>query len=129
MAQPAMDPFRGQVIQPTTEVQSDEQIDAFVRESVDSAYHPAGTCKIGVDSMAVVDADLRVHGLKNLRVVDASVFPTIPNGNLNAPTMMLAERGADLIKGRADTTTTAVPVYLDDQWQDRQKERSPLRAS
>ena len=129
MAQPAMDAFRGQVIQPTTEVQSDEQIDAFVRESVDSAYHPAGTCKIGVDSMAVVDADLRVHGLKNLRVIDASVFPTIPNGNLNAPTMMLAERGADLIKGRADTTTTAVPVYLDDQWQDRQKERSPLRAS
>jgi choline dehydrogenase len=129
MAQPAMDAFRGQVIQPTAEVQSDEQIDAFVRESVDSAYHPAGTCKIGVDSMAVVDADLRVHGLKNLRVIDASVFPTIPNGNLNAPTMMLAERGADLIKGRADTATTAVPVYLDDQWQDRQKERSPLRAS
>ena len=79
--------------------------------------------------MAVVAADLRVHGLKNLRVVDASVFPTIPNGNLNAPTMMLAERGADLIKGRAGTATTAVLVYLDEQWQDRQKERSPKRAS
>ena len=121
MAQPAMDAYRGDVIQPLAEVQTDEQIDAFIRESVDSAYHPAGTCKIGVDAMAVVDPDLRVRGLKNLRVIDSSVFPTVPNGNLNAPTMMLAERGADLIKGTTAPSTSAA-VYIDEQWQTRQRE-------
>ena len=128
MQQPAMDAFRGEVIQPSAEVQTDEQIDAFVRESVDSAYHPAGTCKIGADALAVVDSNLRVHGLKNIRVVDSSVFPTVPNGNLNAPTMMLAERGADIIKGNTVTPDTAVPVYLDEEWQYRQKPSAPLRA-
>jgi choline dehydrogenase len=121
MAQPAMDAYRGEVIQPLAEVQTDEQIDAFIRASVDSAYHPAGTCKIGVDAMAVVDPDLRVRGLKNLRVIDSSVFPTVPNGNLNAPTMMLAERGADLIKGATEASASAA-VYIDEQWQTRQRE-------
>ena len=121
MAQPAMDAYRGEVIQPLAEVQTDEQIDAFIRESVDSAYHPAGTCKIGVDAMAVVEPDLRVRGLKNLRVIDSSAFPTVPNGNLNAPTMMLAERGADLIKGTIEPSTSAA-VYIDEQWQTRQRE-------
>ena len=122
MQQPAMDAFRGEVIQPTAEVQTNEQIDAFVRESVDSAYHPAGTCKIGTDSMAVVDPNLRVHGLKNIRVIDSSVFPTVPNGNLNAPTMMIAERGADLIKNCVITPTEHVAAYLDGQWKNRQRE-------
>jgi choline dehydrogenase len=122
MSQPAMDTFRGEVIQPTEKVQTDEQIDAFVRASVDSAYHPCGTCKIGVDDMAVVDSELRVRGIANLRVIDASVFPTIPNGNLNAPTMMLAERGADMVKGVALLPSLEVPVYLDQSWQERQRE-------
>ena len=122
MRQPAMDAFRGEVIQPTDEVQTDQQIDAFVRASVDSAYHPCGTCKIGVDELAVVDSELRVRGIENLRVIDASVFPTIPNGNLNAPTMMLAERGADLIKGGALLASLEVPVYQDELWQERQRE-------
>jgi choline dehydrogenase len=122
MRQPAMDAFRGEVIQPTEQVQSNEQIDAFVRASVDSAYHPCGTCKIGVDEMAVVDSELRVRGIQNLRVIDASVFPTIPNGNLNAPTMMLAERGADMVKGVALLPSLDVPVYLDQSWQERQRE-------
>ena len=122
MSQPAMDAFRGEVIQPTEQVQSNEQIDAFVRASVDSAYHPCGTCKIGVDEMAVVDSELRVRGIENLRVIDASVFPTIPNGNLNAPAMMLAERGADLIKGGALLASLEVPVYQDELWQERQRE-------
>jgi choline dehydrogenase len=117
-----MDEFRGEVIQPTDKVQTDEQIDAFVRASVDSAYHPCGTCKIGVDKMAVVDSELRVQGIKNLRVIDASVFPTIPNGNLNAPTMMLAERGADLVKGATLSASLDVPVYQDALWQERQRE-------
>jgi choline dehydrogenase len=122
MRQPAMDAFRGEVIQPTDEVQTAQQIDAFVRASVDSAYHPCGTCKIGVDELAVVDSELRVRGIENLRVIDASVFPTIPNGNLNAPTMMLAERGADLIKGGALLASLEVPVYQDELWQERQRE-------
>jgi choline dehydrogenase len=103
-------------------VQTAQQIDAFVRASVDSAYHPCGTCKIGVDELAVVDSELRVRGIENLRVIDASVFPTIPNGNLNAPTMMLAERGADLIKGGALLASLEVPVYQDELWQERQRE-------
>jgi len=122
MSQPAMDAFRGEVIQPTEQVQSNEQIDAFVRASVDSAYHPCGTCKIGADEMAVVDSELRVQGIENLRVIDASVFPTIPNGNLNAPTMMLAERGADMVKGVALRPSLKVPVYVDESWQERQRE-------
>jgi choline dehydrogenase len=117
-----MDAYRGDVIQPSVEVQTDEQIDAFIRGSVDSAYHPAGTCKIGADTMAVVDPDLRVRGLKHLRIIDSSVFPTVPNGNLNAPTMMLAERGADLIKGTIEPSISAA-VYIDEQWQTRQRER------
>jgi choline dehydrogenase len=109
------------------EVQTDDQIDAFVRESVDSAYHPSCTCKIGVDAMAVVDAELRVRGVKNLRVIDSSVFPTIPNGNLNGPTMMVAERGADIIKGCTEPAVT-MAVYTDPQWHKRQREGTPLRA-
>ena len=127
MRQPAMDAFRDEVIQPVEEIQTNDQIDAFVRESVDSAYHPSCTCKIGVDSMAVVDPDLRVIGLKKLRIVDSSVFPTVPNGNLNGPTMMVAERGADIIKGVTEPSIS-VKVYTDSQWQKRQREGTPRRA-
>jgi choline dehydrogenase len=77
--------------------------------------------------MAVVDKDLRVHGIANLRVIDSSVFPTVPNGNLNAPTMMLAERGADLIKGCDIKPSSRADSYTDKQWQERQKEGTPLR--
>lgn len=96
--QQAFDEYRDGEIQPGEEVQSDKQIDAFVRANVESAYHPSCTCKIGSDKMAVVDENLRVHGLQNIRVVDSSVFPTIPNGNINAPTIMVAERAADIIQ-------------------------------
>jgi len=95
--QQALDEYRGDEIQPGINVQSDEQIDAFVRANVESAYHPSCTCKIGTDEMAVVDENLKVYGLENIRVVDSSVFPTITNGNLNAPTIMVAERAADII--------------------------------
>ena len=108
-----MDPFRGEVIQPLEEVQSDDQIDAFIRQAVDSAYHPSCSCKMGTDAMAVVDPELKVHGLERLRVIDSSVFPTIPNGNLNAPTMMVAERGADLIRGRQSSGLKS-PTFFDD---------------
>ena len=121
MQQPAMDPFRGEVIQPLEEVQSDDQIDAFIRQAVDSAYHPSCSCKMGTDAMAVVDPELKVHGLERLRVIDSSVFPTIPNGNLNAPTMMVAERGADLIRGRQSSGLKSPAFFVDQHWQERQR--------
>jgi len=119
--QPAMDKYRGLEIQPGAQVQSDEEIDAFVRQAVESAYHPSCTCKMGVDDQAVVTPDARVHGIDRLRVVDSSIFPTITNGNLNAPTIMVAERAADLIRGVATLNPSDAPVVMDDQWRDRQR--------
>lgn len=121
MSQAAMSRYRGEVIQPTDDVQDDDQIDAFVRDAVDSAYHPSCSCKMGIDPMSVVDPDLKVHGLSRLRIVDSSVFPTIPNGNLNAPTMMLAERGADLIKGSTIQPKHRASIYINEHWQTSQK--------
>ncbi|AWL12210.1 Choline dehydrogenase [Saliniradius amylolyticus] len=108
--QPAMDAYRGEEIQPGEQVKTDEQIDAFVRQAVESAYHPSCSCKMGEDAMAVVDSQTRVHGIDNLRVVDSSIFPTIPNGNLNGPTIMVAERAADMIRGKPLASTAGVTV-------------------
>ena len=127
MNQPAMDAFRGEEIQPGDGVTSDEAIDAFVRRSVESAYHPSCTCRMGQDEGAVVDPYTRVRGINGLRVIDASVFPTIPNGNLNAPTMMVAERAADLIRGRLPEAALEAPVAMDEQWASRQRMGSPRR--
>ena len=112
MTQPAMAPFNAGEISPGAELITDEQLDAFVRDNLESTYHPCGTCKMGSDTMSVVDPELRVHGIGNLRVVDSSVFPTEPNGNLNAPTMMLAERAADLIRGKKPLPAENAPVGL-----------------
>lgn len=95
----AFDEFRGEEVAPGADVTSDEALQAYVREVVDSVWHPVGTCKMGTDSMAVVDPELRVHGVDRLRVVDASIMPTITTGNTNAPTIMIGEKAADLIKG------------------------------
>jgi len=102
-AQKAFDPYRGREIQPGSGVTSDADIDAFVRAKVESAYHPSCTCKMGGsgDAMAVVDPEGRVHGLGALRVIDSSIMPSITTGNLNAPTIMLAEKAADHVRGRA----------------------------
>ncbi len=124
--QPALDNYRGEEIQPGTHIQNDEQIDAFVRESVESAYHPSCSCKMGTDELSVVDPETKVYGIKGLRVVDSSIFPTIPNGNLNAPTIMLAERAADLIKGTVLPPET-VKVTGDTHWQTQQRVNSPKR--
>ena len=96
-AQKAFDSFRGTEIQPGIHVQTDKELNDFIRENVESAYHPCGTCKMGFDEMAVVDVNLKVKGIQNLRVIDASVIPEIPSANLNAPTLMIAEKGADSI--------------------------------
>jgi len=82
---------------------------------------------MGIDAMAVVDPELRVHGLNNIRVIDSSIFPTIPNGNLNAPTMMVAERGADIVRGNIQSSSSSVEVYIDPNWQERQKEGVAVR--
>mgnify|MGYP000158766010 CR=1 FL=1 len=119
--QPALDEYRGEEIQPGISVQTDEQIDSFVRSSVESAYHPSCSCKMGEDAMAVVDSQTRVHGMEGLRVVDSSIFPTIPNGNLNSPTIMLAERAADLILGKTPLAPSTAPVMIADNWQQQQR--------
>ncbi|GGO89241.1 oxygen-dependent choline dehydrogenase [Marinobacterium nitratireducens] len=129
IAQPAFDAYRGDEIQPGKGVETDAEIDAWVRENVESAYHPSCTCKIGADDdpMAVLDAECRVRGVEGLRVVDSSVFPTITNGNLNAPTIMVAERAADMILARTPLPAAGVPVWIDPEWETRQRLGPPQR--
>lgn len=97
LRQVALEPFHKREEAPGDAVQSDEQIRQFLRDKVETVYHTAGSCKMGCDAMAVVDAQLRVHGVKNLRVVDSSVMPTITGSNIHGPTVMIAERGADMV--------------------------------
>ena len=111
-AQKAFAPYRGRELAPGPEVESDAEIDAFVRAKGESAYHPSCTCKMGEDTLAVVDGGLKVHGLEGLRVVDASVMPSIVSGNLNAPTIMIAEKAADLILGREPPPPSEAPVWI-----------------
>jgi choline dehydrogenase len=122
-AQPAFDRYRGREIQPGADVQSDEEIDAFVRAKVESAYHPSCSCKMGDerDSMAVVDPETRVRGLERLRVVDSSIMPSVTTGNLNAPTIMLAEKAADHILGRGMLSTEDVPFHAAANWEGAQR--------
>jgi choline dehydrogenase len=129
IAQPAFDGYRGPEIQPGKNVRTDDGIDAWVRANAESAYHPSCTCKIGRDDdvMAVLDSECRVRGIDRLRVVDSSVFPTITNGNLNAPTIMVAEKAADLIKGVAPLPPSNAPYYLDAEWESRQRPGPAVR--
>lgn len=97
MASPALDAFRGAERFPGADVQTDDEIRAYLRGNIQTIYHPVGTCKMGSDDMAVVGADLKVHGVEGLRVADASIMPTITNGNTNAPAIMIGEKCSDLI--------------------------------
>jgi choline dehydrogenase len=122
-AQPAFDQYRGREIQPGADVQTDAQIDEFVRSKVESAYHPSCSCKMGSsdDPMAVVDPQAKVHGLEGLRIVDSSIMPSITTGNLNAPTIMLAEKAADHITGRGLLPPDDAPYYTAPDWQSAQR--------
>jgi choline dehydrogenase len=120
-AQKAFDQYRGPEINPGAHVKSDAEIDAFVRERGDSAYHPSCTCKMGTDDMAVVDPQARVRGLDGLRVVDASIMPSVVSGNLNAPTIMMAEKCSDMILGKKPLPKANVPVYGASSWQTSQR--------
>ncbi|EPS4452314.1 choline dehydrogenase [Vibrio parahaemolyticus] len=127
--QPAMDEFRGDEIQPGLNIATDEQIDEWVKQNVESAYHPSCSCKMGADDdpLAVLDEQCQVRGIQGLRVVDSSIFPTIPNGNLNAPTIMVAERAADMILGNALEKSSNTPVWIAPNWQEMQRMHPPKR--
>ncbi|MBX9598912.1 MAG: choline dehydrogenase [Burkholderiales bacterium] len=98
-AQDALSAYTGTEISPSLKYNTNEELDSYIREKAETAFHPCGSCKMGYDEMSVVDAECRVHGLESLRVIDASIMPLIVTGNLNAPTIMIAEKIADAIKG------------------------------
>jgi choline dehydrogenase len=116
-SQPALAAIRGAEINPGPDVLGDEAIDAWIRRSGETIYHPVGTCRMGPagDGLAVVDEALKVVGLQGLRVIDASVMPTLVGGNTNAPTIMIAEKAADMILGRAALAPQSVPVAGDER--------------
>jgi len=129
LSQPALDEFNGGEASPGLEVKSDDEIDAWVRANVESAYHPSCSCKMGSsnDPMAVVNSDGQVIGIDNLRVIDSSVFPTIPNGNLNGPTIMLAEKMADSVIGKKPLKSSNASVWIDSNWKKLQRLTKPKR--
>jgi choline dehydrogenase len=120
-AQDAFAPLRGRELAPGPGVVSDAEIDAYLTDAVESAYHPSGTCKMGSDELSVVDAECQVHGLDGLRVVDSSIIPSIVSGNLNAPTIMLAEKAADIIAGNNPLEPADVDVYRAADYRDSQR--------
>jgi len=117
--QSAFDPFRGSEISPGSHVQSDEQLDAFIREHSESAYHPCGTCRMGRadDSTSVVDPECRVIGVDGLRVADSSIFPRVTNGNLNGPSIMTGEKASDHILGRTPLAPSNQEPWINPRWQ------------
>ena len=127
--QPAFDPYRKREIDPGDDVQTDDEIDAWVRENVETAYHPTCTCKIGADddAMAVVDTKCRVMGIDGLRIVDSSIFPSVPNGNTNAPTIMIGEKAADIIRGKDPLPPSNARSYVAPNWETKQREGVAVR--
>jgi choline dehydrogenase len=123
LAQRALDPYRGEELFPGPSVRGNDEIDTWVRRAVETCYHPVGTCKMGTasDATAVVDDELHVHGVCGLRVVDASIMPSIVSGNTNAPTIMIAERAADLIRGRTPLAPVEAPVWIHPKWESAQR--------
>jgi len=102
-AQKAFDALRGEELEPGPSVQSDTDLDAFIRQKAEADYHSVGTCRMGQDELAVVDERLRVRGLEGLRVVDASVIPHMIGGNTAMPVVMIAEKAAEIIRGRSQS--------------------------
>lgn len=117
--QAAFDPYRGKELSPGAHIQSDDELDAFIRDHAESAYHPCGTCKMGRadDAMSVVDPECRVIGIEGLRVADSSIFPRVTNGNLNAPSIMTGEKAADHILGRTPLPPSNQEPWINPRWQ------------
>ena len=122
-AQDAFKPYAGKEIQPGKDCQTDDELDGFTREHVESAYHPCGTCKMGDrnDPMAVVDHECRVIGVDGLRVADSSIFPRITNGNLNSPSIMTGEKAADHILGRTPLPAENAEPWINPNWETSQR--------
>lgn len=123
MQQQALEPFRAEEIQPGADVQTDDEIDGFIREHCESAYHPTGTCKMGAtdDPMAVVDPTCKVIGIENLRVADSSIMPQVTNGNLNGPTLMIGEKASDHILGRDPLPPANLEPWINPRWETSQR--------
>jgi choline dehydrogenase len=119
--QQVFDEYRSDAISPAQSVQSDAEIDAWVRQHTESAYHPSCTNRMGEGDNTVVNSEARVHGLENLRIVDASIMPNIVSGNLNGPTIMLAEKAADIILGNTPLPKSTAPVYQPANWETSQR--------
>ncbi|MEM9100493.1 MAG: choline dehydrogenase [Pseudomonadota bacterium] len=117
--QDAFTPFRGKEIQPGADLQTDDELDGFIREHVESAYHPSCTCRMGQadDPMAVVDPECRVIGVERLRLADSSIFPRIPNGNLNGPSIMVGEKASDHILGRQPLPRSNAKPWINPRWE------------
>ncbi len=122
-AEPAMAEHVKREIKPGADVQSDAEIDAFIREHAESAFHPCGTARMGRpdDPLAVVDAEARVIGVDGLRVADSSIFPSVPNGNINAPSIMVGEKVSDMVLGRAPLPAENVEPWINPNWQTAQR--------
>ena len=120
-AQAAFDKYRGEELSPGPAVRTDAQIDAHIRANAETAYHPSCSCRMGMDEMAVTDAAGRVHGVQNLRVVDASIMPDVVSGNLNVPTIMMAEKMADAIRGRAPLPRSTAPAFVHPEYLSQQR--------
>ncbi len=122
-AQDAFKPFVKHEIQPGSAVQSDDELNGFIKEHVESAFHPCGTCKMGAgdDPMAVVDPECRVIGVDRLRVADSSIFPRITNGNLNGPSIMTGEKAADHILGKTPLAPSNAQPWIHPDWQGHQR--------
>jgi choline dehydrogenase len=120
-AQKAFDPYRGAEMSPGPAVQTDDEIDAHIRANAETAYHPSCSCRMGTDDMAVTDGSARVHGVQNLRVVDASIMPDVVSGNLNVPTIMMAEKLADVIRGVEPLRASGAPYFVHPQYATQQR--------
>jgi choline dehydrogenase len=121
--QPSFEPFKGRELAPGSQVQSDEQLDEFINEEVESAYHPCGTCRMGAadDPLAVVDPQCQVIGVENLRLADSSIMPQITNGNLNGPSLMIGEKASDHILGRDPLAPSNQQPWLHPDWENSQR--------
>ncbi|MBT7647044.1 MAG: choline dehydrogenase, partial [Rhodospirillaceae bacterium] len=121
--QAALEPFSGEELLPGRAIESDADIEGWLRDNTGTGYHPVSTCRMGPDSdpTAVVGPDLRVHGMEGLRVVDASIMPDLMSGNTNAPTIMIGEKAADLIAGKAPLARSEADVWINPQWETAQR--------
>ena len=122
-AQRALSRYAGEELSPGREVVSDAELEAWLRESVGTSFHPVGTCRMGPegDPKSVVDSELKVHGLQGLRVIDASIMPDLMSGNTNAPSIMIGEKGADMVLGNSPPPRDEATVWINPIWATSQR--------